>query len=253
MAYKKSINHLTISKLKSKDLLEWFIGVATWRDISKALDIGHSKVFKFKRILRGRVEQIPPFDALAETFTVKELNDVITMYNDYLENPDNYKQTKKRSEIDLEAQTNTVNKHLAEMGDMKLETPKQKKYEEKAKQEDVQESEEVTEQEGVQESKEVAEQEGVQESEEVAEQEDVQESKEVAEQEDVQESKEVAEQEDVQESKEVAEQEGVQETEEAQEHIDKTKNNAEGKKREINFNSQKPLKIFEAWKNKNNK
>ena len=217
MAYKKSINHLTISKLKSKDLLEWFIGVATWRDISKALDIGHSKVFKFKRILRERVEQIPPFDALAETFTVKELNDVITMYNDYLENPDNYKQTKKRSEIDLEAQTNTVNKHLAEMGDMKLETPKQKKYEEKVKQEDVQESEEV------------------------------------AEQEDVQESEEVAKQEDVQESEEVTEQEGVQESEEAQEHIDKTKNNAEGKKREINFNSQKPLKIFEAWKNKNNK
>ena len=241
MAYKKSINHLTISKLKSKDLLEWFIGVATWRDISKALDIGHSKVFKFKRILRERVEQIPPFDALAETFTVKELNDVITMYNDYLENPDNYKQTKKRSEIDLEAQTNTVNKHLAEMGDMKLETPKQKKYEEKAKQEDVQESEEVAEQENVQESEEVAKQEGVQESEEVAKQEGVQESE------------EVDEQEGVQESEEIAKQEGVQESEEAQEHIDKTKNNAEGKKREINFNSQKPLKIFEAWKNKNNK
>ena len=147
MAYKKSINHLSVSKLKSKDLIEWFIGVATWKDISNALDIGHSKVFKFKRILRGKVEQVSPFDALAETFTVKELNDLITMYNDYLENPENYKQTKKRSEIDLEGQTRTVNKHLAEMGSMQLETPNQTKQTTDVKQEGAQDTEQDVEQE----------------------------------------------------------------------------------------------------------
>lgn len=143
MAYKKSINHLTISKLKSKDLIEWFVGVATWKDISSALNIGHSKVFKFKRILREKVEQVSPFDALAETFTVKELNVLITTYNDYLENPENYKQTKKRSEIDLDSQTKTVNKHLSEMGSMRFETPKQTKIEEVQDMEEAPEQEEV--------------------------------------------------------------------------------------------------------------
>lgn len=204
MAYKKSINRLTISKLKSKDLIEWFIGVATWKEISNVLDISHSKVFKFKRILRGKLEEVPPFDALADTFTVKELNDLITTYNDYLENPDNYKQNKKRSEIDLEAQTSTVNKHLAEMGSMKLETPKQKKSEEAPEQEDVQESEEAPKQEDKETQKELLERHNK----------------------------------DVQEERN---------------YIDEAKDVDEKKKREINFNSQKPMRIHEFWQNKKKK
>lgn len=204
MAYKKSINRLTISKLKSKDLIEWFIGVATWKEISNVLDISHSKVFKFKRILREKLEEVPPFDALADTFTVKELNDLITMYNDYLENPDNYKQNKKKSEIDLEAQTSTVNKHLAEMGSMKLETPKQKKSEEKSEQEDVQESEEAPKQEDKESQKELLERHNK----------------------------------DVQKERN---------------YIDEAKDVDEKKKREINFNSQKPMRIHEFWQNKKKK
>lgn len=228
MAYKKSINRLTISKLKSKDLIEWFIGVATWKEISNVLDISHSKVFKFKRILRGKLEEVPPFDALADTFTVKELNDLITMYNDYLENPDNYKQNKKRTEIDLEAQTSTVNKHLAEMGSMKLETPKQKKSEEASEQEDAQESEKASEQE------------------------DVQESEKAPEQEDVQESEDAPKQEDKETQKELLERHN-KDVQEERNYIDEAKDVDEKKKREINFNSQKPMRIHEFWQNKKKK
>lgn len=115
MARTKTQKQLSISKTKSANIVEWFVNDAHWKLLSENLELGKTAIFKYKKIVRETNQEQSAFDALAEVFTLKQLNTVITMFNDFIENPEKYEKPKKKSEVDLEKQEETVKKHMKDM------------------------------------------------------------------------------------------------------------------------------------------
>lgn len=115
MARTKTQKQLSISKTKSESIVEWFVNDAHWKLLSENLELGKTAIFKYKKNVKETNDEKSAFDALAEVFTLKQLNTVITMFNDFIENPEKYEKPKKKSEVDLEKQEETVKKHMKDM------------------------------------------------------------------------------------------------------------------------------------------
>lgn len=115
MANTRTQKPITMAKTKSENIASWFMNEAHWKLLSEQLELGKTAVFKYKKNVKEISESKSAFDALAEIFTVKQLNTVIAMFNDYIEHPEKYEKTKKKAEVDLEQQEEIVQKHINSM------------------------------------------------------------------------------------------------------------------------------------------
>lgn len=115
MANTKTQKQLTISKQKSENILNWFVNDAHWKLLSEKLSAGKSSIFRYKKGLSELEAETDAFDALAQTFTLKHLNIVIELFNDYVEHPEKYEKQKTNKEINIENQSEIVKKHMEEM------------------------------------------------------------------------------------------------------------------------------------------
>lgn len=115
MANKKTQSLLTISPKKSEYIYEFIFDVINWQKLSKELNMSRSPFFRCKDKLKELHDEKSAFEAFAETFTIKEMNTIIELFNDYKINPENYEKKKKKKQVDLESQKEIVNKNLAPM------------------------------------------------------------------------------------------------------------------------------------------
>lgn len=117
MAYKKTQNTLKISKTKSENIYDFIIDVVSWQKLCEELNMSKSALFRYKAKLKNFHQEKGAFEAFAEIFTIKEMNIIIRLFNDYINNPETYqkKKKKKQKEVDLEKQKEVVNKNLAPM------------------------------------------------------------------------------------------------------------------------------------------
>lgn len=115
MANKKTQNLLTITPKKSEYIYEFIFDVVNWQKLCEQLNMSKSKLFRTKDKLKELYDEKTAFDAFAETFTIKEMNTIIELFNDYKNNPENYEKKKKKKQVDLESQKEIVNKNLAPM------------------------------------------------------------------------------------------------------------------------------------------
>lgn len=140
MAFTKTQKPLKISARKSEYFVDWFIE-ADWKLIGEKLDIKKTKTYKLKNMfVENRFNEIKDFDSIAMIFTLKELNILLELYNDYIENPEASKKPKKKSEEDLQKQEEVVNAHISKMG---IESLKYERSEEQDKEQENSESENV--------------------------------------------------------------------------------------------------------------
>jgi len=122
MAFKKTQNYLTISKMKSVQIVEFITDVVHWSVLSENLDYTRYKSFDCKKNVRTRFNELEEanedkndniaFDTLAEIFTIKEMNIVISIFNDYIEHPEKYQKPKKKKEIDLDKQEQAIKNNM---------------------------------------------------------------------------------------------------------------------------------------------
>lgn len=121
MAFKKTQNYLTISKTKSEQIVDLVTDELHWSVLSEKLDYTRYKAFDCKKNLRTRYNEIKEaseekdnsaFEALAEVFTIKEMNIVIAIFNDYVEQPEKYEKPRKKKEIDLDKQEQAIRKNM---------------------------------------------------------------------------------------------------------------------------------------------
>lgn len=108
MVNTKTQKPLKISKTKSENIAEWFESEAHWKVLSECINFGKTAIFKYKKNMKAVHEEKDGFEALAETLTLKQLNAVIEVYNDYVEHPEKYEKPRKKIEIDLEDQANKI-------------------------------------------------------------------------------------------------------------------------------------------------
>ncbi|MCD8875455.1 hypothetical protein K2V74_14120 [Mammaliicoccus sciuri] len=115
MANTKTQKPLTISNMKSENIVEFFVEISHWKKIADKLDQKKTWVYKYKKNLKSVAEEKNAFEALAETFTLREINLIIEMFNDYIERPEDFQIRKKKQEVDLEEQAKTIEKHMKDM------------------------------------------------------------------------------------------------------------------------------------------
>lgn len=115
MANKKTQNLLTISPKKSEYIYEFIFDVINYQKLCKELNMSKSAFFRYKDKLKEIRNEKTAFEAFAEMFTIKEMNIIIELFNDYKNNPENYEKKKKKKQVDLESQKEIVNKNLAPM------------------------------------------------------------------------------------------------------------------------------------------
>lgn len=127
MANTKTQKPITMAKTKSENIVEWFVNDAHWKMLSEKLELQKTAIFRYKKNVKNISESKSAFDALAEIFTVKQLNTVIAMFNDYIEHPEKYEKPKKKAEADLEQQEEIVQKHIKSMNTNYLNYKNEKK------------------------------------------------------------------------------------------------------------------------------
>ena len=123
MANTKTQKPLTISNMKSENIVEFFVEISHWKKIADKLDQKKTWVYKYKKNLKSAAEEKNAFEALAETFTLREINLIIELFNDYIERPEDFQIRKKKQEVDLEEQAKTIEKHMKDM-DLKYKNDK---------------------------------------------------------------------------------------------------------------------------------
>lgn len=122
MANTKTQKKLSISKMKSEMIFEWFINIGaanikSRKVIQEKLNKGKSTIYRNIDKLKEVAEDRTYFDALAEVFTLSELNTLIELFNEYQTLPPEEKMTKEeKHEAAIAEQRETVNKHLNSMG-----------------------------------------------------------------------------------------------------------------------------------------
>ena len=122
MANTKTQKKISIAKTKSELILEWFITVGaaniTYRKvIQEKLNKGKSTIYRMVDKLKEIQVEDGSFDALAQVFTIAELNSIIDLFNEYQIAPPEFKETpEEKHEKELAKQSETVNKHLKDMG-----------------------------------------------------------------------------------------------------------------------------------------
>lgn len=115
MANTKTQKPLTISNMKSENIVEFFVEISHWKKIADKLDQKKTWVYKYKKNLKSAAEEKNAFEALAETFTLREINLIIELFNDYIERPEDFQIRKKKQEVNLEEQAKTIEKHMKDM------------------------------------------------------------------------------------------------------------------------------------------
>lgn len=115
MANTKTQKPLTISNMKSENIVEFFVEIAHWKKIADKLDQKKTWVYKYKKNLKAVADEKNAFEALADTFTLREINLIIELFNDYIERPEDFQKRKKKQEVNLEEQENTIKKHMHNM------------------------------------------------------------------------------------------------------------------------------------------
>ncbi|SUM44827.1 Uncharacterised protein [Staphylococcus intermedius NCTC 11048] len=103
-------NNLQYLNKKARIFLNWFVNDAHWKLLSEKLSAGKSSIFRYKKSLNELEAETDAFDALAQTFTLKHLNIVIELFNDYVEHPEKYEKPKTKKEINIEKQAEVVKK-----------------------------------------------------------------------------------------------------------------------------------------------
>ncbi|HDE6300883.1 TPA: hypothetical protein PR959_001630 [Staphylococcus aureus] len=136
MARTKTQKQLTIAKTKSENIVEWFVNDAHWKVLSENLELGKTAIFKYKKNIQEIEKEDGAFAALSEIFTLKQLNTVISVFNDYIEHPEKYEKPRKKSEINLKEQEDTVKKHMKDMNMDYLSYNKQSENEKNDKSEE---------------------------------------------------------------------------------------------------------------------
>ncbi|MGS5983731.1 hypothetical protein [Staphylococcus aureus] len=115
MANTKTQKILTISKTKSENITNWFVNDAQWKLLAEHLDLGKTAIFKYKKLIKTKTEEKDALYALGDIFTLNQLNTVIELFNDTIEHPEKYKKPKKKSDVDLKAQSDVIQKHTKDM------------------------------------------------------------------------------------------------------------------------------------------
>lgn len=115
MARTKTQKTLTLSKTKSEYIFNFLNEVAPWKKLSETLNYGKTKIFKLKKEMVELAEENDYFYSLSAVFTLMELNKLIELYNDYIENPEQYNTRKTSKKEDIEEQKTVVNKYMKEM------------------------------------------------------------------------------------------------------------------------------------------
>ena len=115
MANTKTQKILTISKTKSENIANWFVNDAQWKLLAEHLDLGKTAIFKYKKLIKTKTEEKDALYALGDIFTLNQLNTVIELFNDTIEHPEKYKKPKKKSNVDLKAQADVIQKHTKDM------------------------------------------------------------------------------------------------------------------------------------------
>ena len=115
MANTKTQKILTISKTKSENIANWFVNDAQWKLLAEHLDLGKTAIFKYKKLIKTKTEEKDALYALGDIFTLNQLNTVIELFNDTIEHPEKYKKPKKKSDVDLKAQADVIQKHTKDM------------------------------------------------------------------------------------------------------------------------------------------
>ena len=115
MANTKTQKILSISKTKSENIAEWFVSDAQWKLLAEHLELGKTAIFKYKKLIKIKTEEKDALYALGDIFTLNQLNTVIELFNDAIEHPEKYKKPKKKSDVDLKAQADVIQKHTKDM------------------------------------------------------------------------------------------------------------------------------------------
>lgn len=115
MANTKTQKILTISKTKSENIANWFVNDAQWKLLAEHLELGKTAIFKYKKLIKTKTEEKDALYALGDIFTLNQLNTVIELFNDTIEHPEKYKKPKKKSDVDLKAQSDVIQKHTKDM------------------------------------------------------------------------------------------------------------------------------------------
>ena len=115
MANTKTQKILSISKTKSKNIANWFVNDAQWKLLAENLGLGKTAIFKYKKLIKTKSEEQDALYALGDIFTLNQLNTVIELFNDAIEHPEKYEKPKKKSDVDLKAQADVIQKHTKDM------------------------------------------------------------------------------------------------------------------------------------------
>lgn len=120
MANTKTQKEIKIAKTKSEDIFEFVVDTVKWQTLKDELNYSKATLFRYKAKLKEIHDQNGAFEALSEVFTIKEMNTIIRIFNDFKENPEKYEKKRKKKDVDLSEQKSVVNKHLSSM-DMKYD------------------------------------------------------------------------------------------------------------------------------------
>lgn len=120
MANTKTQKEIKIAKTKSEDIFEFVVDTVKWQTLKDELNYSKATLFRYKTKLKEIHDQNGAFEALSEVFTIKEMNTIIKIFNDFKENPEKYEKKRKKKDVDLSEQKSVVNKHLSSM-DMKYD------------------------------------------------------------------------------------------------------------------------------------
>src|SRR5699024_446097 len=120
MANTKTQKEIKIAKTKSEDIFEFIVDIVKWQTLKNELNYSKATLFRYKTKLKEIHDQNGAFEALSEVFTIKEMNTIIRIFNDFKENPEKYKKKRKKKDLGPGEQKRIVNKNLTRM-DMKQE------------------------------------------------------------------------------------------------------------------------------------
>lgn len=116
----KTQKKLTISKTKSENIFSFITKEVSPKILSEYMHYGKTKTFNLRNELNSTRHNYenssnPCFDALAKHLTLEEINQIINLYNDYIQNPESYMKRRKTPEENIEKQHKVIKKHMDAM------------------------------------------------------------------------------------------------------------------------------------------
>lgn len=115
MANPNRLRKLTLAPTKSTILLKWISDELDWKKISESLDKSRTSSFRIKKQIAELYKTEKAFDVLAKMFTIEELNILIDLYNYYLEKPEEFNATPKKTSAETRAEELEEQKKKAEL------------------------------------------------------------------------------------------------------------------------------------------